>query len=367
MDRTKGIVRVSIKGIITNFFLVLFKAVVGIIANSISIILDALNNLTDALSSLITIVGVKLAGKKPDKKHPYGHGRIEYLTSVIIAIIIISAGATALYESILKIIDPVKAKYEIYSFVIIVTAIFVKIILGLYFKRKSKEFNSDSLKASGSDAIMDSILSMTTLIAMIISVTLGYSIEGYLGCLIAIFILKAGIEIIKDTLSLIIGERADDELVYKIKELCNNTEGVLGTYDIIIHNYGPEKQIGSLHIEVNDKMSARDIHLLTEKLAIKINHEFGMVVTIGIYASNDSTPFIKKMKDTALEYVSKDDDIIQLHGFYVDTETKECIFDLIYKFTNNDISASKNNIIKRLSEAYPDYKFMVNIDTDYSD
>ena len=367
MDRTKGIVRVSIKGIITNFFLVVFKAIVGIIANSISIILDAVNNLTDALSSLITIVGIKLASKKPDKKHPYGHGRIEYLTSLVIAIIILAAGATAMLESIKKIIHPVDANYEVYAFVIIIVAIVVKILLGLHFKKKGNELNSDSLKASGSDALMDSILSISTLAAMIIAVSAGYSTEGYFGCLISVFILKAGIDIIRETLSLIIGERIDGELVDKIKEICNAEEGVRGTYDVIVHNYGPEKRIGGLHVEVSDSMTAREIHMLTERLAIKLNQQLGLIMTIGIYASNESNPKVMEMKAQASKFAYEDCNVIQLHGFYVDEERKICIFDLIYKFCEDDVTSSKNAISSKLHDIYPDYNFMINIDTDYSE
>ena len=303
-SRSKGIVKVSIKGIIANIFLVAAKALVGFLAGSISIILDALNNLTDALSSIITIVGTKLALKKPDKKHPYGHGRIEYITSIIIAFIIIAAGVGAGIESINKIINPTEPTYEVYSFIIIIMAIVVKILLGLYFRKKGKDYRSESLKASGTDALMDSILSFTTLVAMIVNVAFGKTIEGYLGVLIAIFILKAGIEIIVETVSLIIGERFDPEQVKKLKELVKSFDEVRGCFDVVLHNYGPEYAIGSLHIEVDDKLTAKEIHKLSSRITGKVFETFGIVVTIGVYATNDTDDFSNEVRRDIVDIIS---------------------------------------------------------------
>ena len=207
MNREKTIIRTSIIGISANIFLSAFKAFVGIITNSIAIIMDSVNNLSDALSSVITIVGTKLAGKPADKKHPFGHGRVEYLTALVIAVIILYAGFTACIESVKKIINPVTPDYNTASIVIISVAVVVKIVLGLYVKASGKKVNSDSLIASGQDALMDSIISASTIIAAVVFLIWHISLEAYLGVLISFAIIKAGIETLRETISKILGER----------------------------------------------------------------------------------------------------------------------------------------------------------------
>ena len=205
--REKTIVRTSIVGIVTNVLLVGFKAFVGLMSNSIAIILDAVNNLSDALSSVVTIIGAKLGAKQPDKKHPLGYGRIEYLSSMIVAALVLYAGITSLVESIKKIIHPEAADYSTVTLVIISVAIAVKLILGLYVKKQGKKVNSGALVASGSDALFDAILSASVLASAIVYLIWGISLEAYVGVIIAGFIVKAGVEMMIETLNDIIGKR----------------------------------------------------------------------------------------------------------------------------------------------------------------
>ena len=331
MNRENKIIKTSILGIIVNLILVVFKATVGLIVNSIAIILDAVNNLTDAISSVVTILGTKLANKRPDKKHPYGYGRIEYFTSVIIASLVLFAGITALKESIEKIINPGESDYSIISLIIIAVAVIVKFTIGKYVKKVGKDVNSQSLIASGEDAFMDSILSFTTLVAAIINYIWNLSLEGYLGVVIAIFIIKAAIEILKDTINSMIGERADKELTDKIKaKVCEYSE-VQGAYDLILHNYGPSKMIGTVHIQIRDDMLAQEIHALTRQITNDIFNEFGIIITIGIYAANDKGEF-KEIKRELGNVIKDYKDIKQVHGFFVDKNSNNIYFDLILNF-----------------------------------
>ena len=212
-NREKTIVKTSIIGIITNILLVGFKMFVGLMSNSIAVILDAVNNLSDALSSVVTIIGAKLGAKKPDKKHPLGYGRIEYLSSMIVAALVLYAGITSLVESIKKIINPEKADYGVASIVIISVAIVVKLLLGLYVRRQGKKVNSGALTASGSDALFDAVLSTSVLASAIIYLISGVSLEAYVGVIISGFIIKAGIEMMIETLNDIIGKREDAEMI----------------------------------------------------------------------------------------------------------------------------------------------------------
>ena len=185
-ERDKGIIKTGIVGIVVNVLLSAFKAAVGLLSNSIAIVLDAVNNISDAASSLITIVGTKLAGKRPDRKHPYGYGRVEYLTTIIVAVIVLWAGVTSLQESVGRIINPEEASYDAVTLVIVAVAVVTKIVLGLYTKRNGQKLNSGSLVASGTDALMDSIISAATLLAAFIFIFTGVSLEAWLGVIISI-------------------------------------------------------------------------------------------------------------------------------------------------------------------------------------
>ena len=366
MERQKKIIKTSILGIIVNLILVAFKVTIGFISNSIAIILDGVNNLTDAISSIVTIVGTKLASKAPDKKHPYGHGRIEYITSVIVSFIVLLAGVTAAKESVEKIINPGDIDYSIVSLVIIAVAVIVKFVFGKYVKKVGKNLNSQSLVASGQDAFMDSILSFTTLVAAIINFIWKLSLEGYLGIIIAIFIIKSAIEMLKETLNIMIGQRPDKELTDKIKEKVYSYNEVQGAYDLTIHNYGPLKIIATVHIQVRNDMTAEEIHCLTREISNDIYNEFGIIMSIGIYAANDKGEFGEIKKELG-NVIKNYKDVKQVHGFYVDKKNNTVYFDLIIDFDCKQPEKIKDEIIKKLEEKYQDYKFNIILDADFSD
>ena len=366
MERNKKIVRTSIWGIIVNLALVAFKAVVGLIANSIAIILDAVNNLSDALSSIITIIGTKLSEKAPDKKHPYGHGRIEYFSSIIIAILVLVAGITAFKESFEKAINPEAANYSIVSLIIIAVAVIVKFFFGRYVKKVGESLNSQSLIASGTDAFMDSILSLSTLICAIISVIWHISLEGIIGLIISVVIIKSAIDILRETITIMIGIRADPELTNKLKEKIIEFEEVQGVYDLDLHSYGPSKIVGSVHIQVRDDMTAKEIHKLAREITISIMQEFGIILTIGIYAANDEGES-GEIKEELGNIIKNYKEIIQMHGFYIDEDTKNIFFDLIIDFKADSAEDIRDNITKQIKEKYPKYNYNVIIDLDVSD
>lgn len=366
-NRSKKIIKTSIFGILTNLGLVAIKAVVGIFANSISIIMDAINNLSDALSSTITIVGTKLSQKKPDAKHPYGHGRVEYLTSLIISIIILIAGSAAIVESILSIIQGVTPTFELWSFILIAVAVVVKILLGLYFRFMGKKLNSEPLKGSGIDALFDALLSFATLISIVVALIWKINIEGYIGAIIGLFMIKSGIDVLRTSVSSIVGERMSKETSESIKKLvCQNPE-VKGAYDLIVNSYGPERGIGSIHIEVDDGLTAKDIHPLTRKIAAQVYEEFGIIMTIGIYASNTGDSEINKIKNKIREEVLSHPTIKQMHGFYCDQESKTISFDVIVDFKDKDAPNLIKEIHDNIANQFPEYKFYIVEDKDISD
>ena len=366
-SRDKVIIRTSIIGILTNVFLASFKAVIGLISNSIAVTLDAVNNLSDALSSIITIVGTKLAGKLPDKKHPLGHGRIEYLSAMIVSGIVLYAGITSTIESVKKIIHPEKPDYSVISLVFITVAVIVKIILGRYVKTKGEQVNSGSLIASGSDAMFDAILSASVLASAIIFMISGFSLEAYVGLIISGFIIKAGIEMMIETINDILGVRADKEKTDKIKNLLTEEPDVRGAYDLIMYNYGPDKYFASVHLELPDTMTAREIDKLTRKLEKKVYKETGVILAgVGLYSYNTGNDEASEIQKNVRERVMSHDWAIQLHGFYIELERKEIKFDVVMSF---DIKPNEGIkiIYDEIKEAYPEYDIQIRPDVDVSD
>ena len=368
--REKTIVKTSIIGIIGNFFLVAFKAFVGIIAGSVSIIMDAINNFTDALSSIITIIGTKLSNKKPNKKHPYGYGRIEYITSTLIALLILFAGCMAIYESIKSIIDYFQngtmPSFEVYSIIIIAAAIVVKISIGLFFRYKGNKIDSDALKASGMDALFDSILSTGTLIGMLVAKFAGFYVEGYLGIIIGLFIIRSGFEVLKESLSLMIGDRFDKDYIKEIKQAISSIEGVNGCYDLILNSYGHNKNIGSIHIGVDDKLSAKEIQRIERDITMLMYYKYNTIMTIGIYAENFSDPFTKEMYSKVLDIIKKYETILQIHGFYIDKEKKILNYDLVISFDDPNPMETIEIIKNETIELDNAYNVIINYDQDFS-
>lgn len=366
-SREKAIVKTSVIGIVTNLFLVGFKAFVGLVSNSIAVILDAVNNLSDALSSVVTIIGAKLGAKQPDKKHPLGYGRIEYLSSMIVAALVLYAGITSLVESVKKIIHPEAADYNAVSIIIISVAIIAKLILGMYVKKQGKRANSGALTASGSDALFDAILSSSVLASAIIFLTFKISLEAYVGVIIAGFIIKAGIEMMIETLNDIIGKREDTETVRKLKDIICKEENVLGAYDVTLFNYGPNKNYGSVHIELPDTLSVDDVDKITRKIQVDVFHKTGIILTgIGVYSFNTSNDEAAKMRNTVQKTVMSHEWALQMHGFYADTENKTLRFDVVVSFDVDRKEAIKN-LYNDICSLYPDYEVLIVPDTDIAD
>ena len=317
------------------------------------------------MSSLITIIATKLAGRAPDKKHPLGYGRIEYLSTMIIAAIVLYAGVTALIESVKKIINPETPDYSALTLAIIAVAVAAKVLLGLYFRKVGKQVNSGSLQASGSDALSDAILSASVLLSAIVYLTTGLSLEAWVGVLIAIFIIRAGYEMMTEAVDDLLGKRLDRETAAAIKKtICDEPE-VEGAYDLFLNNYGPERVIGSVHVEVPDTMTAGEIDSLERRIAHKVFEEHGIVMTaIGIYAVNTTDDRIAEMRTRLTRMIMSHDGILQVHGFTVNDETKVIQFDVIVDYARTDRKEIFDHIAQEAAEMYPDYTLRLVMDID---
>ena len=363
-NRGKTIIKTSVIGIATNVLLAIFKALLGLFVNSIALVLDAVNNLSDALSSLVTIIGEKLASKPADKKHPMGYGRIEYLSSMVIAGLVLYAGITSLVECVKKILHPSPASYTSLSIVVIGLAVLVKLALGKYVKKQGEKVNSTALVASGSDALFDAILSLSVFVSALIYLFWGLSLEAYVGIVISIFMVKAGIEMMGETIDDLIGHRANPPMVKKIKALVQEEDPVLGVYDLALFNYGPNKYYCSLHVEFPDTMTVDEVDKFTRKMQYKVYQKTGVVlIALGVYSFNTKNPEATKIRNQVEKQVLSHDWALQVHGFYVDIEKKTIRFDVVLSFAIEREKALEM-IKEEVEGLYPAYKVQIVPDLD---
>ena len=363
--REKVIVRTSIVGIVTNVLLVVFKSAVGLLSNSIAIVLDAVNNLSDVLSSLITIVGAKLAGRMPDKGHPLGHGRIEYISAMMVAAIVLYAGFTAFVESVKKIFTPVQPDYSPMTLIVVTSAVIVKIILGLFVQRNGKKVNSTTLTASGIDALFDAVISASVLLSAIIYLLTGVCLEAYLGIVISAFVIRPGYKLMKSTLNEILGKRISRDLLSEIKQTICEDDCVFGAYDLILHCYGTDNYIGSVNVEIPDVMTADEIDTMERRIADKVYKKHGVILaSIGIYSMNTTNDEIKKMRTDISHIVMSHDNVLQIHGFYVNLKEKSICFDIIIDYDSNDRDKMYSHIYNEIQSHYPDFSLKIDMDID---
>ena len=367
MDRNKQIIRTSVVGIVANVLLAAFKATIGFLSHSIAIIMDAVNNLSDVMSNVITIVGAKLAQRPADREHPFGYGRVEYFSAIVIAVIVLTAGVMSLVESIKALIHPTAPSYSTSALIIIIVAIAVKLVLGIYVRKRGRELDSDALVASGTDALFDSIITLATLISAGIMLIWGVSIDGILGILISLLIVKAGIEMIASPVNELLGARVSPELITEIKKEIMELEGVHGVYDIILHNYGHDQMIGSLHIAVDDVMNAHEIHGLTREISMMMYVKHNIIMTVGIYSVATGENKRKDLQSLVTRTLAAHKEIVQIHGFYYSEKENLVSVDVVPDYSVKDDSALIWNLTTELDTVLPGITVLVVVDHNYSD
>ena len=367
MNRSKEIIRTSVIGIVANVLLASFKAVVGLLANSVAVVLDAVNNLSDALSSVITIIGTKLSVRPADNKHPFGYGRVEYFSAIIIAVIVLTTGITSLVESVKKIINPTAPDYTTVTLIVIIVAILTKLALGWYVRKKGKQLDSDALVASGSDALFDAVITLATLISAGVMLIWNVSLDGYLGALISLVIIKAGIEMLASPINQLLGAQASPDLIRQIKSDIGEMDQVQGVFDIILHGYGPNLSIGSLHIGVPHTMSAHQIHGLTRSISEQMLMKYGIVMTVGVYSVATGDNENAELQRRVVQTLAKQDHVVQVHGFYYDKEKNRVSVDVVPDRSVHDDEAFIGLLLEQLKAAAPDTSVSIVIDHNYSE
>ncbi len=361
-NRGQKIIQTSLIGIIVNVGLVIVKSLFGLLAGSIALLLDALNNLTDVISSVVTIVGYRMANKKPDEDHPLGHGRIEYISAVIVAVIILYAGITALYESVQKIIHPTDTVYSIYTVIMLIATIITKLLLGMFVKARGEKYTSSALVASGLDAINDGYVSCTVLFSAILYLLFGLQIDAIVGLLISLCIIKSGTELLIDDLKDILGRRASRELTNEIKDFIKQDDSVIDVHDLVLHNYGPERFVGSVIVDIDSTMTADDIDIMSHRIKSNVIDSFGVILNgIGICSQNSMHHDMRNEIVRRLEHI---DNILQVHGIHIDENNHLVDLDIIIDFADKYPELTLDHARMHLTEAFPDYSFNIHRDSD---
>ena len=367
MNRSQKIIRTSVIGIVANVLLAAFKAVVGVVASSVAIVMDAVNNLSDALSSVITIIGTKLSERPADREHPFGFGRVEYFSAIIIAVLVLSAGITSLIESVKKIFEPTEPEYTTVTLIVIIVAIVVKLVLGQFVKRQGEQLKSDALVASGSDALFDAVITLATLVSAGIMLLWNVSLDGILGALISLVIIKAGFEMLASPVNELLGARISQKLVHDIRQEVEAFDGVHGVFDIVLHNYGPNLLIGSLHVNVYDTMNAHDIHGLTRSISERMFDKYGIIMTVGIYAIATGDNKRSQLQHVVMQALAKHQEIVQVHGFYYFEKEHRVSVDVVPDISVHDDAALSAQLTEELKALVPDEQVTIVIDHNYSE
>lgn len=361
----------GIIGIVVNIILFIIKLSVGVIVSSIAIMADAFNNLSDAASSLITILGFKLSNKPADREHPFGHGRIEYLSALIVAFMVMLVGLQFIKSSFERIVNPSPVAFELFSFILLIVSIFFKIWLSKFNKFIGEKINSSALKAASTDALGDVFTTTCVAISFLASKFTSFPIDGYIGMFVALFIVYAGFNLVKDTINPLLGEAPDPELVESIERMVLSYDNILGSHDLIVHNYGPGKCMASIHAEIPGNINVVDIHEVIDKAEREISKALKIYLVIHIDPICIIEGEVKEAYDEILSIIEKYDYIESIHDFRVvgEGDIKNLIFDVVIE-PSKKLSITDTELINIISEGvkkyHPSYNCVITIDKHYT-
>ena len=354
----------SLLNIIVNLFVAIMKIIVGLLASSIAIISEGVNNATDALSSTLTLIGTKLANKRPDADHPFGYGRIEYLTSLIISLFILVGGWEMLTSSIKLIFNPEELSISYVSLAVVMVSAIIKFALGVYTIKMGKKVDSSALEAVGVDCRNDSFVSLVTIGASLFYLLTGRSTDAYAGVFTSYLIIKAGYEILKDTISELLGRPGDKELVKSLYKEIRDTDGIINAVDMVLHNYGPDAYTGSVNVEIDHNKSVGDIYDFLRPLQIKLYQEYKVAMVFGIYAVDNDSEESRTLRKQIAGFIQKQPHIKSYHAVYSDPKTNKLYCDLVMDY-EGDYEVIYKDFVTYLSSLYPDKEIEINIDTEF--
>lgn len=362
----------SVVGLIVNFILFLIELVIGFSINSIAVIADSFHNLSDVTASVITLLGFKLSNKPADSKHPFGHGRIEYLSALMVAALILVVGYEFIRSSILRIINPEEVRFDLISFFIILVAIPLKVWLSHFTKAIGRRIDSSALKAAGADAFNDVMILSGVIFSLIISAVFRINIDGYVGVIVAIIIILFGFSIMKDTVDSLLGQTPDPKLVREIKSLALEYRLITGVHDIVVHNYGPGRSMVSMHVEVPSSVPVMTIHDEIDRAEKEISEKLSIFVVMHMDpVSTDSAENVSAREE--VESILKEfPEVNSIHDFRMigEGENKSLIFDIVIPFNIKITPREINSLIQKMEniikEDHPLYNVIITADRDYA-
>lgn len=359
----------GIVGIITNVMLVILKMIIGAVTNSVAIIAEGVNNLGDAASSIVTLVGFKLAGKQADDDHPFGHERIEYIAGLIVSLLILIVGIQLIVQSVGKIIHPVRSDFTIVTTIIFGSSLFVKIWQGIFYYKVSKRIQSATLQATGQDAFNDCISTTVVLISSIIMLFFpNLAIDGYAGLVVSAFIIKTGIELVRETADPLIGSLPEQALVDKIIAIATADPKILGYHDFMIHCYGPSRMFASIHLEFDYRENILDIHDIVDNIEYETKKQTGVNLVVHMDPIDSVNPETIELKNKVSSIVEPMEKVLSFHDFRIvkgPTHTN-VLFDLVLSLDTHNDTAAKKNIVRYITDKIKliDPRYNVIIKTD---
>lgn len=330
-------------GIICNLILSVFKLIIGTVSNSVSITADATNNISDAGSSIVTLVGFRLSGKPADKDHPYGHARIEYISSLIISFIILLIGCSIFKESVTKIFKPEESLFNIATVIVLIASILVKLWLAVFNKYLGKQIDSKALEATAIDSRNDVITTAAVLLASVISHFTGFNLDGYMGVIVSIFIFISGINLVKETLDPLLGQPPTKEMYETIENKILSYNNVLGVHDLMVHSYGPNTYFASAHIEMDAKIDVLVCHDLMDQIERDFKKELSIHLVVHLDPTILDSPEINELKEMVAGIINEIDEELTFHDFrvVVGEENKNVLFDVVvppeYKYSDEEL------------------------------
>ena len=364
-DRQKKIIQTSVLGILVNLAIAAVKIVIGLAAASLAIVSEGMNNATDAASSLLTLVGTKLSAKHPDEKHPFGYGRVEYLTGVVISVLILYTGVSLVKESVEGILHPGEMSVTLTAILIVAVTAVVKFALGVYTLKTGKTLGSASLEAVGEEGRNDAIFSLVTIAVSLIYLFAGISLDAYAGLVFAAVVIKSGFGTLKESTGDILGRPGKKELARTLYKEIRRTPGILNAADMMLHDYGPDAYAGSVNIEIDHGMTIGEAYDFIHRLQLRIMHEYRVTMVFGIYAVDNDHAQIREIRRNVGAFIRKQEHVKSIHALYLDSESQRLYCDFVVDYALRDWDGLRQEFGNYMKELYPDFRVELTVETEY--
>lgn len=364
-EREGVITAVSALGIAVNLLIAAAKVVLGLFASSIAIVSEGVNNASDAMTSVLTLVGSRLAGKHPDAKHPFGYGRVEYLTSLVIAGLILFTGIEMLISSVRLIFEPTELNVSVPALAVVAVSAVIKFLLGVFTVSAGKRSGSGALVGVGLDCRNDSFISVVTILSAVIFIVSGVSVDAYVGALMSLLVVKAGFDVLRDTVSELLGRPGDAELAAKLYREIRSTPGILGAVDMMLHNYGPDAYSGSVNVEIDHEKTVGEVYDFLHALQLRIMREYNVTLVFGVYAVDGDHEEVRVIRQRIAEFVRAHEHVKSFHAVYLDPASPRLYCDLIVDYELRDWSLLRGEFTDFMRESFPARELVLTIETEF--